>query len=64
VCQLPNLQLIDVSYNPISERSLDALTVLLNTIPNLVVNMRNNNVKNKFAARKMSVYEQQNRLNL
>lgn len=54
---LPQLSVIDLSFNPISERSLDALTNLLNQNQNLVVNMRMNAVKNKFAARKMAPFE-------
>lgn len=55
---LGSLQVIDLSFNPISEASLDALTSLLQTNPNLVVNMRMNNIHNKFAARKMQGFEQ------
>jgi len=44
--------------------SLNALTDLLNTNPNLVINMRMNAIKNKFAARKMQHFEQQGRLNI
>ena len=54
---LQQLQVIDISFNPITERSLDALSNLLNQNPNLIVNMRMNNIKNKFAARKMQHYE-------
>lgn len=61
---LPQLSIIDVSFNPITERALDALSGLLNANPNLVVNMRMNGIKNKFALRKMAVFEQQNRLNI
>merc|ERR1719263_1000312 len=61
---LQNLQVIDLSFNQISDLSLNALTDLLNTNPNLVVNMRMNAIKNKFAARKMQRYEQQGRLNI
>lgn len=61
---LRNLQVIDISYNPITEKSLDALTGLLNANPNLCVNMRMNNIKNKFAARKMQHFEQQSRLSI
>ena len=50
---LNSLQVIDISFNPITEKSLDALTNLLNTNPNLVVNMRMNSIRTKFAARKM-----------
>ena len=50
---LNHLSVIDLSFNPISEKSLDKLTSLLQTNQNLVVNMRMNNIKNKFAARKM-----------
>lgn len=50
---LKQLQVIDISYNPITEKSLDALTDLLNTNQQLVVNMRMNNVRTRFAARKM-----------
>jgi Ran GTPase-activating protein (RanGAP) involved in mRNA processing and transport len=50
---LNHLSVIDLSFNPISEKSLDKLTTLLQTNQNLVVNMRMNNIKNKFAARKM-----------
>ena len=57
------LVLIDVSFNPITERSLDALIGLMNLNQNLVVNMRMNNIK-KFAARKVQQFEQQNRLNI
>ena len=49
---LPKLNLIDISFNPISEKSLDALTALMTSNPNVVVNMRMNAIK-KFAARKM-----------
>lgn len=48
-----NLQVIDLSFNNISEKSLEGLALLLNSNPNLVVNMRMNNIKNKFAARKL-----------
>jgi Ran GTPase-activating protein (RanGAP) involved in mRNA processing and transport len=61
---LQYLSVIDLSYNPISEKSLDKLTILLQTNQNLVVNMRMNNIKNKFAARKMQHFEQQGRLNI
>ena len=54
---IQNLRVIDISYNPITEKSLDALTGLLNANPQLVVNMRMNNIKNKFAARKMQHFE-------
>lgn len=54
---LQHLQVIDVSFNPISEKTLDTLTQLLNTNQNLVVNMRMNCIKNKFAARKMQHFE-------
>lgn len=50
---LNHLSVIDLSFNPISEKSLDKLTTLLQTNQNLVVNMRMNSIKNKFAARKM-----------
>lgn len=49
---LPKLNLIDISFNPISEKSLDALSALMTSNPNVVVNMRMNAIK-KFAARKM-----------
>ena len=49
--------MIDISFNAIGERSLEALTQLLNLNQNLVVNMRMNAIKNKFAIRKMQVYE-------
>jgi len=55
---------IDLSFNPITEKSLDALTQLLGSNQNLVVNMRMNGIKNKFALRKMATYEQQGRLNI
>lgn len=55
--ELPNLQVIDISFNPITEKSLDALTNLLNKNQNLVVNMRMNGIKTKFAARKMQSFE-------
>jgi len=58
------LQVIDLSFNPVTERSLDALTQLLNVNGNLVVNMRMNGIKNKFAMRKMAGFEQQGRLNI
>lgn len=61
---LPQLSIIDISFNPISERSIDSLIALLNANPNLVVNMRMNNIKNKFALRKLNIFEQQNRLNI
>ena len=61
---LRQLQVIDLSFNPISERALDSLTKLLNVNQNLVVNMRMNAIKNKFAARKMANFEQQGRLNI
>ena len=61
---LNHLQVIDLSFNPITERSMDRLANLLNTNQNLVVNMRMNNIKNKFAARKMQHFEQQGRLNI
>ena len=61
---LNHLSVIDLSFNPISEKSLDKLTTLLQTNQNLVVNMRMNNIKNKFAARKMQHFEQQGRLNI
>jgi hypothetical protein len=61
---LTNLQVIDLSFNPITEKSLDKLTHLLTTNQNLVVNMRMNAIKNKFAARKMQHFEQQGRLNI
>lgn len=54
---LRQLQVIDLSFNPISERALDSLTKLLNVNQNLVVNMRMNAIKNKFAARKMANFE-------
>jgi len=47
------LQVIDISFNPITEKSLDALTELLNINQQLVVNMRMNSVRTRFAARKM-----------
>ena len=50
---LKQLQVIDISFNPITEKSLDALSELLNTNQQLVVNMRMNNVRTRFAARKM-----------
>ena len=55
---LKNLELIDVSFNPITEKCLDSLATLLTMNPNLVVNMRMNGIKNKFAARKMQHFEQ------
>ena len=55
---LNHLSVIDLSFNPITEKSLDKLTSLLQTNQNLVVNMRMNNIKNKFAARKMQHFEQ------
>jgi hypothetical protein len=55
---LKNLELIDISFNPITEKSLDALATLLTMNPNLVVNMRMNGIKTKFAARKMQHFEQ------
>jgi Ran GTPase-activating protein (RanGAP) involved in mRNA processing and transport len=61
---LNHLSVIDLSFNPISEKSLDKLTMLLQTNQNLVVNMRMNSIKNKFAARKMQHFEQQGRLNI
>ena len=61
---LQQLQVIDLSFNQISERSLEALTKLLQQNQNLVVNMRMNAIKNKFAARKMQHFEQQGRLNI
>jgi Ran GTPase-activating protein (RanGAP) involved in mRNA processing and transport len=61
---LQQLQVIDLSFNPISEKSLDKLTALLMKNQNLVVNMRMNAIKNKFAARKMQHFEQQGRLNI
>lgn len=61
---LQHLSVIDLSFNPISEKSLDKLTILLQSNPNLVVNMRMNSIKNKFAARKMQHFEQQGRLNI
>lgn len=61
---LAHLQVIDLSFNPITEKSLDKLTTLLTTNQNLVVNMRMNSIKNKFAARKMQHFEQQGRLNI
>ena len=54
---LQNLQVIDISFNPITEKALDALTSILNVNANLVVNMRKNGIKNKFAAKKMYKYE-------
>ena len=53
LCGHPALQLIDISCNAIGERSLDSLTALMNACPKLFVNMRMNNIKNKFAMRKM-----------
>lgn len=50
---LSSLQVIDISFNPVTEKSLDALTNLLNSNQNLVVNMRMNSIRTKFAARKM-----------
>merc|ERR1712100_597846 len=64
VKDLKKLQVIDISFNPITEKSLDKLTKLLNTNQNLVVNMRMNAIKNKFGARKMQHFEQQGRLNI
>mmetsp|Transcript_13169 Transcript_13169/g.22321 ORF Transcript_13169/g.22321 Transcript_13169/m.22321 type:complete len:158 (-) Transcript_13169:27-500(-) len=61
---LPNLQVVDLSFNPISEKSLDGLALVLSHNGNLVVNMRKNSIKNKFAARKLQHWEQQGRLNL
>lgn len=55
---LGQLQVIDLSFNPITEKSMDSLTRLLNTNTNLVVNMRMNGIKNKFAVKKMLKYEQ------
>jgi Ran GTPase-activating protein (RanGAP) involved in mRNA processing and transport len=54
---LPQLQVIDLSFNPISEKSLDALTNLLNANPNIQINMRMNNIKSNFAAVRMEQYE-------
>jgi hypothetical protein len=39
--------------NPITEKCLDSLAALLTNNPNLVVNAQGNNIKNKFALRKM-----------
>ena len=39
---LKQLQVIDLSFNPITEKSLDALIDLMNTNQQLVVNMRMN----------------------
>ena len=61
---LRNLKVLDISLNPITEKSIDSLTGLLNANPNLVVNMRFNSIKNKFAARKMQHFEQQSRLSI
>jgi len=55
---------IDISFNPVTEKALDALTNLLNSNQNLVVNMRMNSIRTKFAARKMQHFEQQGRLNI
>lgn len=55
---LKHLQVVDISCNPITEKSLDALTNLLVCNQNLVVKMRMNSIKTKFAARKMQHYEQ------
>lgn len=54
---LNHLQVVDISFNPITEKSLDALTRILNVNGNLVVNMRMNGIKNKFAAKKMYKFE-------
>ena len=51
------LQVIDISFNPITEKSLDTLSELLNLNQQLVVNMRMNNVRTRFAARKMQHFE-------
>jgi len=61
---LNQLQVIDMSFNPVTEKALDALTNLLNSNQNLVVNMRMNSIRTKFAARKMQHFEQQGRLNI
>lgn len=61
---LQALQVIDISFNPITEKSLDALTGLLNANGNLVVNMRMNHIKNQFAARKMQHFVGQGRLSI
>ena len=61
---LNQLQVIDLSFNPIGDASFDSLTALLNSNPNLVINMRMNSIKNKFAARKVQHFEQQGRLNI
>jgi len=55
---------IDISMNPITEKCLDSLAALLTSNPNLVVNAQGNNIKNKFALRKMQSYEFEGRLNL
>lgn len=54
---LPNLNVIDLSFNPIGDQSLNALQELLNQNQNLVINMRMNSIKNKFAARKLQHFE-------
>lgn len=61
---LPHLQVVDLSFNPISEKSIDGLARLMNANQNIVVNLRMNNIRNKFAARKLQVFEQQGRINL
>jgi Ran GTPase-activating protein (RanGAP) involved in mRNA processing and transport len=61
---LEHLSVIDLSFNPITEKSLDMLAQVLQINPNLVVNLRMNNIKNKFAARKLAHFEQMGRLNL
>ena len=47
-----------MSQNPISEQSFDALSALLNENPNLVVNMRMNNIQDDIAIMKVEKFEQ------
>lgn len=57
---LPNLKVIDISNNPVTEKSLDALTALLNSNPDLMVSMRKNNIQSTFAARKVQHFTNAN----
>lgn len=54
---LKKLKILDISFNPITERSLDHLQSLLDSNKNLIVSMQMNGIKNKFAMRKMQAYE-------
>jgi Ran GTPase-activating protein (RanGAP) involved in mRNA processing and transport len=61
---LKKLKILDISFNAITERSLDHLQALLDSNKNLIVSMQMNGIKNKFAIRKMQAYEQAGRLKL